>query len=185
MNNPPDRPDGPRPLAAVPVAPHGHRIERAHQTVLPEEDPEARIALEEILAREAAGSGAVRVAELKQLCARYPAFLDAWAWLAEATYADDPVTAYACARVGYHRGLDRLRRHGWGGTGQVRWAEPTNQGFLRSLRLLMIASAAIGDDEERDRCRQFLLDLDPEDGLGVGARPPLASGETVGLGELP
>ena len=48
-------------------------------------------------------------------------------------------------RVGYHRGLDTLRANGWRGSGYVRWAEPTNRGFLRSLRGLGEMAAAIGE----------------------------------------
>src|SRR4051812_35399259 len=43
--------------------------------------------------------------------ARYPTFLHAWARLAE--IARDDVEGYAYARVGYHRGLDALRKAGW------------------------------------------------------------------------
>ena len=44
---------------------------------------------------------------------RWPRFLDAWARLGE--LARDEVEAYAYFRVGYHRGLDRLRQSGWRG----------------------------------------------------------------------
>ena len=87
--------------------------------------------------------GAVRldgpdaVSELKTVAARYPAVSAAWARLAEIAYAgDDPVTAYAFARTGYHRGLDQLRRNGWRGFGPVPWSHVPNQGFLRSVYLL-------------------------------------------------
>ena len=46
----------------------------------------------------------------------------AWATLAEVALADggtNDVTAYAYARVGYHRSLDLLRRNGWKGHGPV------------------------------------------------------------------
>jgi len=46
----------------------------------------------------------------EKIAARFPAYSAAWASLAERAYAQgDPVTAYAYARTGYHRGLDRLR----------------------------------------------------------------------------
>src|SRR5579859_3770083 len=49
---------------------------------------------------------------MKAVVAKYPAYSAAWAALAERAYAAaDPVTAYAFARTGYHRGLDQLRRH--------------------------------------------------------------------------
>ena len=63
----------------------------------------------------------------------------AWATLAEEALADravDDVTAYAYARVGYHRSLDLLRRNGWKGHGPVPWEHEPNQGFLRALAAL-------------------------------------------------
>jgi hypothetical protein len=70
------------------------------------------------------------------------------------------VESYAYARVGYHRGLDALRRHGWKGHGPVPWAHRPNQGFLRSLFALGRAAAAIGETEEAHRCRAFLDECD-------------------------
>jgi len=170
----------------VPVAPHGHQIQQAHLTVLPEEDGEALAVLAEVLAKGGVPPGVESREPLRRLGGQHPAFLDAWARLSQSAYAGrDPVTAYAYARVGYHRGLDRLRRHGWGGTGQVRWEEPSNRGFLRSLYMLMVAAAAIGEEDEASRCRQFLLDLDPADGIGAGSRPALRPGELVEAAELP
>jgi hypothetical protein len=67
--------------------------------------------------------------------------------------------------------LDRLRKHGWGGSGLVRWSQPDNRGFLRALHLLLVTAAALGELDESARCRTFLLDLDPDDGLGVAAYP--------------
>ena len=168
------------------MVPHGHQIQAVHQTVLPDEDPAAVARLTEILGSTAGVRSSDQADQLRQLCASFPGFLDAWARLAEVAYADaDPVAAYAFARVGYHRGLDRLRRHGWGGTGQVQWAVPSNRGFLRSLYLLMLAAAAVGEEEEATRFRQFLLDLDPDDGLAVAHLRPLSSGDLVAVEELP
>jgi hypothetical protein len=136
-----------------------------HETILPDEDPEAIAALDAAL--EEGGTE-----PLRQVAARWPACLDAWARLGARTLADgDPVAAYAYARTGYHRGLDRLRAHGWGGVGMVRWARPSNRGFLRALRLLMITSGRLGDEEEAERCLRFLLELDPDDGIGAGRAP--------------
>ena len=70
----------------------------------------------------------------------------------------DPVTAYAFARTGYHRGLDQLRRAGWHGHGPIPWEHEPNQGFLRALHMLGVAAAAIGEDDEATRCREFLAD---------------------------
>jgi len=91
--------------------------------------------------------------------ATFPAFLGGWATLGE--LARDDVEAYACFRVGYHRGLDALRQAGWRGSGYVRWAHETNRGFLRALDGLRQAAAAIGEAQEEERCRQFLAQLDP------------------------
>ena len=68
---------------------------------------------------------------------------------------------YAAYRVGYHRGLDALRANGWRGSGYVRWAEPTNRGFLRALQGLSAMAAEIGEEDEAERCATFLLQLDP------------------------
>jgi uncharacterized protein DUF3151 len=98
----------------------------------------------------------------KSVAARYPAFSGAWAALAESALAEkQPVTAYAYARTGYHRGLDALRRNGWKGHGPVPWSHTPNQGFLRCLHSLSLAAAEIGESDEAARCAQFLRDSDP------------------------
>jgi Protein of unknown function (DUF3151) len=108
------------------------------------DDPEADEALR-------AGTDPASVA------ARHPANCAAWAALAErAIEAGDPVAAYAYARTGYHRGLDQLRRSGWKGYGPIPWEHEPNRGFLRSLHMLGVAAAAIGEDDEAERCREFL-----------------------------
>lgn len=156
----PDPPLRPLPLSASSPPDPPPR----HETILPEEDPAAREALEQAMAGGAA--------ELREVLRRWPALLDGWARLGQRALGEgDPVAAYAFARTGYHRGLDRLRAHGWAGVGMVRWARPTNRGFLRSLHLLLMAAARIGEVEEAERCRRFLLDLDPDDGLGIAVSP--------------
>src|SRR5688572_33303364 len=96
------------------------------------------------------------------VAAAHPTASVAWAALAEDALADNKViTAYAYARTGYHRGLDQLRRNGWRGHGPVPWAHEPNQGFLRCLNVLALASAAIGEADEAARCAQFLRDSDP------------------------
>ncbi len=81
----------------------------------------------------------------------------AWAVLAEDALAGDrPVEAYAYARTGYHRGLDALRRGGWRGQGPVPWEHEPNRGFLRALAALSRAAGAIGEEDERHRCAEFL-----------------------------
>jgi hypothetical protein len=97
-----------------------------------------------------------------QVAARFPSHSAAWAALAGRALAQgDPVSAYAFARTGYHRGLDQLRRAGWKGHGPVPWEHEPNQGFLRSLYLLGQAAGAIGEDDEAERCRDFLADSSP------------------------
>jgi hypothetical protein len=95
------------------------------------------------------------------VAARFPSYCAAWADLAERTLAHDPVTAYAYARTGYHRGLDQLRRAGWRGHGPIPWEHEPNRGFLRSLNLLGGAAAAIGEDDEVVRIYEFLQDSSP------------------------
>jgi hypothetical protein len=105
-----------------------------------------------------------------QIAARFPAYCGAWAALAERAMAGgDPVTAYAFARTGYHRGLDQLRRAGWRGHGPVPWAHEPNQGFLRALYMLGVSAAAIGEDEEAARCAEFLADSSPAAVAALGA----------------
>ena len=101
------------------------------------------------------------------VAATHPGYAAAWAALAERALAEgDAVSGYAFARTGYHRGLDRLRRAGWGGHGPIPWAHRPNQGFLRALAALSRAAAEIGEDDEAARCRTFLDDSDP---LAAGA----------------
>lgn len=176
----------PRPMSPVPVAAHGHQISAGRRTYLPPEPGGAASELEMVLASTSGGPAPEAIPALAAICRRYPAFLDGWARLGQARYLEGELaTAYACARVGYHRGLDRLRRHGWGGSGEVRWEDPSNRGFLRALHLLMLCAAAIGESDEAERCRTFLLDLDPADGLSLGRRPALESGQLVERDELP
>src|SRR4029453_10488692 len=73
-----------------------------------------------------------------------------------------PAEAYAYSRVGYPRGLDRIRHAGWRGTGQVPWSSEGNRGFLRSLSGLAQAATTIGEQDEAERCHQFLTDLAPD-----------------------
>ncbi len=98
----------------------------------------------------------------EKVAANFPDYSAAWAALAERAFAQgDAVTAYAYARTGYHRGLDQLRRSGWKGHGPVPWEHEPNRGFLRSLHMLGVAAAAIGEDDEAERCSSFLRDSSP------------------------
>ncbi len=88
-----------------------------------------------------------------------PRFLDGWARLGQ--LGRDDIERYAAFRVGYHRGLDRLRANGWRGSGYVRWSHPENRGFLRALNGLSVAAGRIGETDEEERCALFLRQLDP------------------------
>jgi hypothetical protein len=96
------------------------------------------------------------------VAARFPTYSAAWAELADRAYADGrTVESYAYARVGYHRGLDALRRAGWKGRGPIPWSHQPNRGFLRCLHALARAADAIGESDEAARCTTFLRDSDP------------------------
>jgi hypothetical protein len=132
---------------------------RPPETVLPEAPDVARSRLAAALEAPAGR----RRDEVSDVVAAFPGYLLAWAELG--SLARDDVEAYACYRVGYHRGLDALRGAGWRGSGYVRWSEPPNRGFLRCLEGLGQAAAAIGESEEEERTSVFLAQLDP------GGRP--------------
>jgi len=136
----------------------GHPVElgsRPPETVLPE--PPA--ALADRLAAALAAPPEGRRAAVAEVVREAPGWPAAWAALGELT--SDPLEAYACYRVGYHRGLDQLRAAGWRGSGLVRAEHPGNRGFLAALAGLARAAAAIGETDEAERCRQFLAQLDP------------------------
>jgi len=126
------------------------------ETVLPAEPDAALEALRAALAHPIEG----RRDAVADVCARWPRFCDAWAQLGR--LARDDVEAYAYFRVGYHRGLDRLRQAGWKGSGYVRWRDETNRGFLRALDGLRRTADAIGELDEAGRCAEFLRQLDPD-----------------------
>jgi hypothetical protein len=124
------------------------------ETVLPAEPDTVLAALRDALAQP----GERRRHAVSDVVRAHPASLDAWAALG--SLARDDVEAYACFRVGYHRGLDALRRSGWKGSGLVRWAHDSNRGFLRCLDGLRSSAGAIGEQAEEERCAQFLRQLD-------------------------
>jgi hypothetical protein len=96
-------------------------------------------------------------ADPAEVAAGHPSCLAAWAALADrAMTRGETVASYAYARTGYHRGLDQLRRAGWHGHGPIPWEHEPNRGFLRSLQALGRAAAALGEDDEAQRCRDFL-----------------------------
>jgi len=125
------------------------------ETVLDPEPDKALGALAQALAQPADR----RRDAIAAVVAQWPTFLDAWARLGD--HARDDVEAYAYYRVGYHRGLDRLRASGWRGSGYVRWRNETNRGFLRALVGLGQAAARIGETSEAQRCAEFARQLDP------------------------
>jgi len=125
------------------------------ETVLDAEPAEAVVALAEALGRP---DGDRRDA-VSAVVAGRPRFLDGWARLGQ--LGRDDVEAYAAFRVGYHRGLDRLRANGWRGSGYVRWRHEENRGFLRCIHGLSQTAGRIGEVDEQERCALFLKQLDP------------------------
>jgi len=132
--------------------------------------PLAPAAAADRLASALAAPPAARRDAVADVVRAFPDWSEAWAALGD--LARDDVEAYACFRVGYHRGLDALRRAGWKGSGYVRWAHPGNRGFLHCLDGLRATAAAIGERAEEERCEVFLRQLDPS---GPPAGAPGAS----------
>lgn len=143
-------------------------LQGVSETLLPPEPESATDALTEALTAHDEGPRHLG-RRLRAIVTDHPTFLDGWAHLSVwAMEEGDPVAAYAFARTGYHRGLDTVRRAGWRGSGPVPWHHEPNRGFLRSVYALMRAAALIGEMDEAQRCRTFLLELDPADEQGVG-----------------
>ena len=130
----------------MPELPLADRVD----VVLDPQDPAAAAALEAAQVRAAVAA----------VVAAHPTDLSAWAALA--AHGRDAVERYAAARVGYHRGLDAIRGKGWGGSGKVRWAHPTNRGFLTCLARLRDAAREIGETAEVERLDEFLVFLDAD-----------------------
>jgi hypothetical protein len=133
--------------------------------------PETELDLEPVESTAALGAALAEPEERRRdavatVVARWPRSLEAWATLGD--LARDDVEAYACYRVGYHRGLDRLRQSGWRGSGYVRWKHEGNRGFLRALAGLGRAAGAIGEVDEERRCAEFLAQLDPQAPISTG-----------------
>lgn len=137
------------------------------ETLLPAEPEAATTALTQALMAHDEGPRHLG-RRLRAIVSDHPAFLDGWAHLAIwAIEEGDPVAAYAFARTGYHRGLDKIRRAGWKGSGPVPWHHEPNRGFLRSVQALMRSAALIREMDEAERCRAFLVELDPDDELNA------------------
>jgi hypothetical protein len=122
------------------------------ETILDPEPADARDALAKAVT---AGDRSAVAA----VVAQWPRNLEAWARLGD--QGRDAVERYAYYRIGYHRGLDRLRASGWRGSGYVRWQHEENRGFLRALDGLQRAAEEIGETDEAERCATFLRQLDP------------------------
>lgn len=100
--------------------------------------------------------------DIASVAAAHPTSSLAWALLADAAYREGRILeSYAFARVGYHRGLDALRRAGWKGHGSVPWNHEPNRGVLRALFALRRGAAEIGETDEVERLSAFLADADP------------------------
>lgn len=125
------------------------------ETVLDPEPEQTLAALRAALGRP----DGERRAAVAAVVTAHPRFLDGWARLGDC--GRDTIEAYAAYRVGYHRGLDRLRQSGWRGSGYVRWEHPENRGFLRALDGLRRTAGLIGETDEEERCALFLRQLDP------------------------
>lgn len=141
---PPRTPSGPSPHL-------GGNLMAPAPTLLPDDHPDQAV-------RADAEAGATS----RALAAAHPDSSLAWSRLAEEASADgDTVASYAFARVGYHRGLDALRRAGWKGAGPIPFSHEPNRGFLTCLLALGRAAEEIGEDTEVERIRAFLQDADP------------------------
>jgi hypothetical protein len=138
-----------------PSRPIGLSTSGPPETVVDPEPASLRAAL------DAAMDGPVdgRRAAVAVVAAAAPRSSLAWAMLGD--LSPTTIDAYAAYRVGYHRGLDRLRASGWRGSGYVRWQHEGNRGFLRCLAGVERTAAAIGEHDEQERCALFLLQLDP------------------------
>ena len=127
----------------------GENLLGPEPTLLPTDD--------EVTAAVAAG------AEPAAVVRAHPESSLAWAQLADEADAEGrEIEAYAFARVGYHRGLDALRRGGWRGAGPVPWSHEPNRGVLRAFYGLRRSAHQIGEITEVTRLTDLLNDSDPE-----------------------
>lgn len=125
--------------------------------------PETRLPVDPAAALLEGGADPTEVAR------DHPTSSLAWAELAEGSLNDgETVQAYAYARTGYHRALDALRKSGWRGQGPVPWEHEPNRGFLRALHALGRAADRIGEQDEAERCQDFLADSSPAAVIALG-----------------
>ena len=127
------------------------------ETVLPPEDPEIIELLDSALKLKDENQ---RRGKINEIAGNFPASIEVWKTVA--MNGRDIIESYAAFRVGYHRGLDALRKNGWRGSGYVRWRHPSNRGFLECLLGLQKISEEIRALEEADRCRIFVFQLEPD-----------------------
>jgi hypothetical protein len=125
--------------------------------------PETRLPEEPGVVEALAGAIGYDVDDVLEATVKaHPTSSLAWATLADrAWYRGEPVQSYAYARVGYHRGLDALRKAGWRGQGPVPWSHEPNRGVLLSLYMLRRAAEGIGEQAEVERLTEFLQGADP------------------------
>lgn len=117
---------------------------------------------ETLLPHDPAVAAALESLPLEEAVIAHPEGPLLWALLSDETAESGRrLEAYAYARVGYHRGLDSLRKAGWRGQGPVPWRHEPNRGVLRALYALRRGAAAIGEDAEVERLTTFLDDADP------------------------
>lgn len=126
------------------------------------EHPEVRLPV----SLTSAVTGGESLAELEAAAVANPKDSGVWAALAayhlqQGDLPSEKITAYACARTGYHRGLDALRGNGWRGTGPVPWSHEPNRGVLRAIMMLAVVARAIGEEDEYIRCLNLVNDCDP------------------------
>lgn len=115
-----------------------------------------------LLAPEAEVTAALAAGQSPEAVVRaHPESPLAWVELSDAAAAEGrEIEAYAFARVGYHRGLDSLRKSGWRGAGPVPWSHEPNRGVLRALYALRRGATAIGEHGEVARLTEFLNGAD-------------------------
>ena len=121
-------------------------------------EPEPTLLPEDAAVSQALDAGR----DLESVVGEHPESPLVWALLADAADSGGrEIESYAFARVGYHRGLDALRKAGWRGAGPVPWSHEPNRGVLRALYALRRAAARIGETSEVERLTEFLGGADP------------------------
>ncbi|MEJ6490596.1 DUF3151 domain-containing protein [Leucobacter sp. USCH14] len=126
-------------------------------------EPEPTLLAEDTAVSQALESGR----DLESVVREHPESPRVWALLADAADSEGrEIESYAFARVGYHRGLDALRKAGWRGAGPVPWSHEPNRGVLRALYALRRAAERIGETNEVERLTKF---LDGADAAAIAA----------------